>query len=84
MLEMDRVDVVVANRIDGLQTIKEMLLNDIRILEPPLLTLNSYHYLHRKRADILPKITKVLQAMTTEGRIAAIYKAHVDALRVNQ
>ncbi|WP_261842983.1 substrate-binding periplasmic protein [Aliamphritea ceti] len=36
-----------------------------------------YHYLHKKNASLVPRLTAVLQEMETEGRIAAIRDAYI-------
>jgi polar amino acid transport system substrate-binding protein len=73
MLDSGRIDVVVTNLYVGLKTIKDLQLKGVRPLAPPLMAArNQYHYLHKKHADLVPKITKVLKEMEAEGRIKAI------------
>ena len=43
----------------------------IEMLSPPLITVNLYHYLHRKNFRLLPRLTKALEAMEGEGIIEA-------------
>jgi polar amino acid transport system substrate-binding protein len=72
MLDVGRNDVVLASRIDGLQTIKNLKLKEIKALEPPLTTIQLFHFVHSKNVALIPKITKVLQDMEKEGRIQKI------------
>ncbi len=71
-LDMGRCDVIVTSRLEGLDQIKQLHLTGIYILEPPLVRLKLYHYLHKKHITLLPDITNVLQKMEEEGRIQAI------------
>ena len=47
-------------------------LQRIAILEPPIQRDPLFHYLHKKHATIVPKMTAVLQEMADEGRIQSI------------
>lgn len=72
MLESDRVDAVVAGSKNGLRIIKELGVKDVVRLEPPIYTSVLYHYLHKKHAHLVPKITKVLKKMAASGEIQKI------------
>ncbi len=73
MLDSGRIDVAVASLDGGLKIIRDMRLKGIRPLAPPLMAaINQYHYLHRKHADLMPKIIKALREMEAEGRITSI------------
>lgn len=74
MLNNGRIDLVVESRDDGLYTIKKLKLQGIHVLEPPLETTNLYHYLHKKHMDLVPRVTKALTEMESEGRIKEIRK----------
>jgi polar amino acid transport system substrate-binding protein len=63
MLEMDRLDVIITERNMGLHVIKQLQLEGITIIEPPLITFNSYHYVHKQHAALIPNLVKVLQKM---------------------
>lgn len=75
-----RVDIVVTNRIVGLDQINQLQLQGITVLEPPLVAKNLYHYLHKKNEHLLPEITKALQQMEAEGRIQAIREQTITEL----
>ncbi|MFC3531526.1 hypothetical protein ACFOLG_04945 [Vogesella facilis] len=44
----------------------------LRLLAPPLLHMTLYHYLHRRHAALLPRISRVLRAMRQRGEIQRI------------
>ncbi|MBI9088900.1 MAG: transporter substrate-binding domain-containing protein [Desulfobacterium sp.] len=69
LLYNDRYDICVSSRITGLYQIKKQNLIGIKALDPPLETINLYHYLHQKHKAMIPKISKVLQSMEQEGII---------------
>lgn len=73
-------DVVLMGRIAGVTVLKTLPFHDLRILEPPLLTIKLYHYLHKKNAPLKPNITTVLHAMERSGRIHQIREEMARAL----
>ena len=72
ILDLGRADVAIETRVDGLEMLRKLNLKDIHMLEPLLVTIKLYHYLHKSNAALVRKITKVLQEMEAEGRIKAI------------
>lgn len=74
MVDKGRRDVVLANRFTGLSLIKEMNLNRIRMLIPPVQVDPLYHYLHKKHKALVPQITAVLRKMKEEGKFLEIYR----------
>ena len=72
MLERKRIDIGLTDKILGLEVINLKKIKNVRYLEPPIVTLNLYHYLHKKHKNIVKKITKVLQEMEKLGRIKQI------------
>ena len=72
ILDKGRVDVVVAPLINGLSTIDQFKLKGISILSPRVIQMNLYHYLHRKRKNLVPQITTVLEEMEKDGSIARL------------
>lgn len=71
-LENDRVDVAVSMYLEALPTIRNMELNDVRAYDPPLASKLMHHYLHKKHADFVPEIDRVLRQMQQSGRLDAI------------
>ena len=72
LLAKGRGEVGVDERLDALRAMKKFNVTDVRILEPPVASINLYHYLHQRHAALLPKITAMLRKMESEGRIKAI------------
>lgn len=69
ILHRDRVDVVVTARINGLLQIKELNLDSIYALSPPLSRKPVYHYLHEKHETMVPKIDQVFKKMEADGTL---------------
>ncbi|MFA9216571.1 MAG: substrate-binding periplasmic protein [Sphingomonadaceae bacterium] len=67
MLNKERLDVVVLERLQGLQLIRSMCLQGIRALRPPLFEGDGFLYLHRKHADLVPPLAAALRAMKQDG-----------------
>jgi len=78
MLERDRVDIVIENRLTGIQIIRTMRLSGIAILEPPLHSDPLYHYVNKRHAALVPKLTAILQQMRDQGEIK---RMEADAVR---
>ena len=74
-LMLGRSDVVVANRTSGLAVLKELNLQEIKVLTPPLVSFPVFHYLNSKHAALVPKLTTVLQQMQKDKIIENIQKA---------
>ncbi|MBY0573538.1 MAG: transporter substrate-binding domain-containing protein, partial [Undibacterium sp.] len=69
---LGRSDIVLANRLSGIFTLKQLNNTEIKILNPPLVRFPVYHYLHRKHAALLPQLEAVLSQMQKEKRIEQI------------
>jgi polar amino acid transport system substrate-binding protein len=74
MLERDRVDVAISTALEGSVTIRALGLKEVSMVEIPMVTLDLFHFLNRKHEDLIPQITRALEAMNREGRIAEIRK----------
>ena len=73
MLALDRVQVVLTNRIEGLDTISKMSYNKIiKPLFPAIVTNPLFHYLHKKHAALVPLVASEFQAMHEDGTIQQI------------
>jgi polar amino acid transport system substrate-binding protein len=73
-LENGRNDVIIETRLSGLQTIKELGLKDIAMLEPSIVKSQLFHCLNVKNKHFVEPLTKVLQKMEKDGTIQAIQK----------
>jgi len=81
LLKAGRLDVVIGDRP---WAISETLKADgecVRINEPPLVTIPLYHYLHKRHADLVPRIAKVLREMKESGEMEEVCRqAYKDIL----
>ncbi len=82
-MTLGRSDVVVANRASGVAAIKELNLQDVKMLSPPLATFPVFHYLNKRHADLVPKLTGILQQMQKDKTIENIQKAVLSEAEVN-
>ncbi len=79
-LDAERNDVVIMPRLSGLFELQKLQIQGVKLLDPPLVRLELYHYLHKKHEALVPLLTKVLQKMKKKGRIRAIRKQAIDKL----
>ena len=81
MLDKDRVDLVIYDRLFGLEHISKKGLKGITIVEPPLHKIKLYHYLHKKNIDLVPDISKILKQMESSGEINQIRDNIIEQLQ---
>jgi len=79
MLMNGRVDVVVAHRLSGLAIAEKLNMKNLIELEPLLAIRPMYLYLHRKHSDLVPKISKTLARLRTDGTYARLLQKSVNA-----
>jgi ABC-type amino acid transport substrate-binding protein len=80
MLDAGRVDLLITARINGLLMAKELGLDAIKPLSPPLSRLWVYHYLHERHKDLVPTIDTVFKAMQESGELGTIREQAVQQL----
>ena len=74
MLDLGRLDIVL-----GLKSEADRFLADhpeikgIRTLDPPLMTLNIYHFIHLRHRDLIPRLTPVMEDLLARGVMKALY-----------
>lgn len=73
-MNLGRSDLVVANRSSGLAVLKELNMQDVRVLKPALASFAVFHYLHKKHEKLVPKLTAVLKQMQHDKSIENIQK----------
>ena len=78
MLDLERINMVLTSRTEGLLELKKLNLPLVHILSPPVIKTDLYHYLHKKHKNLLPKISKVLSQMGKEGCIEAIRSEYLN------
>jgi len=72
MLDLGRIEVVIAPDYAGTNVITELNLQGIKMLQPPLETTAVFHYLHKKNKHLLERITSSLKTMQQDGRFKEI------------
>ncbi len=55
-------------------SIKRLNLTDIKALNPPIDTVNMFHYLHKRHKDLAEKLAKELARMQESGEMESIQK----------
>ncbi len=72
MLDKGRIDIAIYRRWEGVALAREMGIKDLRIIEPSLAETGIYIYLHKKHANIVPKISTALRNIKIEGVFAQV------------
>lgn len=80
LVSENRYDVCISSRIVGLYQIKKQNLIGIKVLEPPLIKHDLFHYLNKKHENLIPIISKELKKMQQEDRISEIRKEFITRL----
>jgi len=81
MLNSGRIDVAIAAQTNGLKTLADLKLVDVKMLQPAIDIYPLYHYLHKKHANLVPLIDVVLQGMRNSGEIRAIREERLEQFR---
>lgn len=72
LLKMGRIDVVISSRPEGFWQRQRPGGECVRDNEPPIVQKEIYHFLHEKHADLVPRLTTILESMRASGEMAAI------------
>lgn len=72
MLDKDRIDVAVIEKLEGMHFVKTMGLKNIRILKPAYVEGDWFLYLNKKHEALVPRISAELQKMKQDGRYQRI------------
>lgn len=71
MYQSQRVKAIILNDFEAQQL---GLLDDPHNIAVPVLTEIGYHYLHKQHADLIPRLSAVLERLHDEGRVTAIMR----------
>ncbi|MFD2205572.1 substrate-binding periplasmic protein [Kiloniella antarctica] len=82
MLNKDRIDVAISPRLNGLYQIKKNDIDNVTPLSPAIAKFDLYHYLHKKHAALIPKLSAVFTEMATSGELIRI-REHVIKVLMN-
>ena len=73
MLYLERFDVAIFTKLDGLYALKKMNLHTVIIdLSPPLEVAPAYHFLHRKHSTLIDRVSKLMQEMQASGELQSL------------
>ena len=72
MLDLGRIDVAINPLVNGLAIIDRLGLEGIHALEPSLVRIDLYHFLHKRHETLVPRIADAIRAMQASGRIEQI------------
>lgn len=73
LIQADRAEIVLYDRIQGLCLIKELGFNEIKVLEPPLAVREMYFYLNKKHEKLVPEIDNAFIQMKKDGTYKRIF-----------
>jgi len=76
MLLSDRVDLIVLSKNNALKHTQGIEHKNLHILQPPIQSVPVYHFVHKKHARLIPKITTILKAMQQQGFISDAYSRY--------
>ena len=72
LLARNQVDIVVYSRLGGEATIRELGLEDIKVLEPPFAGREMFLYLNKKHARLVAPVSESLKNMKEDGAYQSI------------
>jgi len=61
--------------------IDSLKMGPMRELEPPIVTFDLYHYVHRRHEELVPLLAEELRKMKHEGVIEAMLKPHQEVVK---
>lgn len=73
MLDKNRIDVAVIEKLEGQEFVRRMQLKGIRILQPPFVQGDWYLYLNKKHQALLPRLNAAILAMKADGSYQKIF-----------
>jgi len=82
LLSKNRIDIALYDRWMGIALAKDMHLQNVRVVEPPLAKREMFIYLHQRHADKVPAIAAALRAIKAEGLYTKICREKFSPLAV--
>jgi polar amino acid transport system substrate-binding protein len=79
MLDVDRIDLALYTRADGIALVRSMGLSSVAPLTPALKDVDMYLYLHKRHEALVPKLAQALREMKADGS----YNRILSSLRVD-
>lgn len=74
LLNLDRVDLIIYERWGGTALIDKLQFENIRRLQPALLTKGMFMYLNKKYKNLVPQLTQALKDIKADGTYDRIYQ----------
>ncbi len=81
LLQRNRTDYVVYERWGGRYLLREMLMHDVQMRNPPLAVKGLFMYLHNKHKALVPKLTSALVEMKKDGSYQRLVSKHLLPLK---
>lgn len=78
LLKADRIDIALNARLDGLVICKQLNIEDVKVMEPPLATRKMYMFLHKRHEHLIPKLASILTQMKKDGTFHKIKNKIID------
>jgi polar amino acid transport system substrate-binding protein len=75
LLDKDRAEVVVAGLHAGREIIRTRGYHGVRTLQPPLAMVPMHLYLHKRHAELVPRLNATLRDMRRDGTIARMTRS---------
>jgi polar amino acid transport system substrate-binding protein len=79
-LQLDRTEVALYERWQGLSRIQRQGVTDVHLLEPLLARREMFLYLHKRHAALAPRLAAALRAIKAEGLYDRLYREKVLSL----
>ncbi len=73
LLVEGRVDVVATERLFGIYMAKQLGIDDVKVMDPPLARLDLYLYLHKKHSALVPLIDEAIREAKSDGLYKRIF-----------
>lgn len=77
----DRADFAIAPYSNSVGLFRQLNITEIKALDPPLIKIPMFHFLHKKNQPLVPSIKAALMEMASKGRIDKIYYAYLEKLK---
>lgn len=81
-LQLDRIEVALFERWLGLSLLKRQGIQGVVPLGPPIAKREMFIYVHKRHADLVPKLAGALRAIKAEGLYDKLYREKVLSLAV--
>jgi polar amino acid transport system substrate-binding protein len=72
MLLAGKIDIAVYDRRQGEYALRQLGAKGVSVAQPPLVVRPMYPYLHKRHADLVPKLDRTLKAMKKDGTVKRI------------